>query len=93
LDPHAHATTDQADYFSTQVMRTRRFFLPEWEERQRDAGTLCLVGGGCEWCAPDFVVDRRKFPFLAFEFVSKAAWQRHAGRSNARTRGRARLCL
>jgi AraC-like DNA-binding protein len=63
--------TDQADYFSTQVVRTRRFFLPEWEERQRDAATLCLVGGGCEWCAPDFVVDRQKFPFLAFEFVSK----------------------
>lgn len=63
--------TDQADYFSTQVVRTRRFFLPEWEQRQRDASTLCLVGGGCEWCAPNFVVDRKAFPFLAFEFVSK----------------------
>lgn len=63
--------TDQADYFSTQVMRTRRFFLPEWQERQRDASALCLVGGGCEWCAPDFVVDRQEFPFLAFEFVSR----------------------
>ena len=63
--------TDQADYFSTQVMRTRRFFLPEWQERQRDGGTLCLVGGGCEWCAPDFIVDRQDFPFLAFEFVSR----------------------
>ena len=52
-------------------MRTRRFFLPEWEERQRDAAALCLVGGGCEWCAPDFVVDRHSFPYLAFEFVSK----------------------
>lgn len=63
--------TDQADYFSKQVVRTRRFFLPEWENRQRDSTSLCLVGGGCEWCAPDFVVDRQKFPFLAFEFVSK----------------------
>ena len=63
--------TDQADYFSKQVVRTRRFFLPEWEDRQSDASTLCLVGGGCEWCAPDFVMDRQKFPFLAFEFVSK----------------------
>ena len=63
--------TDQADYFSTQVMRTRRFFLPEWQERQRDGATLCLVGGGCEWCAPDFIVDRQDFPFLAFEFVSR----------------------
>lgn len=63
--------TDQADYFSTQVMRTRRFFLPEWQERQRGGDTLCLVGGGCEWCAPDFIVDRQEFPFLAFEFVSR----------------------
>ncbi|MBL9132442.1 MAG: AraC family transcriptional regulator [Verrucomicrobiaceae bacterium] len=63
--------TDQADYFSTQVVRTRRFFLPEWQERQPDAATLCLVGGGCEWCAPDFVVDRHDFPFLAFEFVGR----------------------
>ena len=26
--------TDQADYFSTQVVRTRRFFLPDWMEMQ-----------------------------------------------------------
>ena len=63
--------TDQADYFSTQVVRTRRFFLPDWEDRHSDAMKLCLVGGGCEWCASDFIVDRQKFPFLAFEFVSK----------------------
>jgi AraC-like DNA-binding protein len=63
--------TEHADYFSTQVMRTRRFFLPDWAERQREMTHLCLVGGGCEWCAPDFVVDRRDFPFLAFEFVSR----------------------
>lgn len=63
--------TDQADYFSTQVERTRRFFLPEWEERQRDTSVLCLVGGGCEWCAADFMVDREDFPFFAFEFVSR----------------------
>ncbi len=63
--------TDHADYFSTQVMRTRRFFLPDWQERQLDAATLGLVGGGCEWGAPDFIVDRQDFPFLAFEFVSR----------------------
>lgn len=52
-------------------MRTRRFFLPEWQGRRRGDMTLCLVAGGCEWCAPDFVVDRQDFPFLAFEFVSR----------------------
>lgn len=65
------SATDQADYFSTQVVRTRRFFLPDWEQCKNDAAKLCLVGGGCEWCAPDFVVDRHSFPFLAFEFVSR----------------------
>ncbi len=67
--------TEQADYFSTQVVRTRRFYLPDWKERQREGGGLCLVGGGCEWCAPDFVVDRKTFPFLAFEFVSRGKGQ------------------
>jgi AraC-like DNA-binding protein len=64
--------TDQADYFSTQVVRTRRFYLPDWRERGREGNApLCLVGGGCEWCAPDFVVKRDRFPYLAFEFVSR----------------------
>lgn len=67
--------TDQADYFSTQVVRTRRFYLPDWRERQRDRNVLCLAGGGCEWCAPDFIVDRQTFPFLAFEFVSRGGGQ------------------
>lgn len=62
---------DQADYFSTQVMRTRRFYLPDWREYERDPHTLALVGGGCEWCAPDFIVDRSDFPYLAFEFVAR----------------------
>lgn len=60
--------TDHADYFSTQVMRTRRFFLPE---RRESAHALCVVAGGCEWCAGDFVVDRARFPFWAFEFVAR----------------------
>lgn len=63
--------TDQADYFSTQVVRTRRFFLRDWKAQQHGANDLSLVGGGCEWCAPDFVVDRQCFPFLAFEFVAR----------------------
>ncbi len=61
-----------ADYFSRQVTNTRRFFYPDWKRRGPLDGVL-LVGGGCEWCAPDFVIDRRRFPFLAFEFV----WRGH----------------
>ena len=67
--------TEQADYFSTQVLRTRRFYLTDWRQRRREGAGLGLVGGGCEWCAPDFVVDRRSFPFLAFEFVARGRGQ------------------
>lgn len=65
-----HAS-EQADYFSTQVLRTRRFYLPDWQQRVRDRLSLSLVGGGCEWCAPDFLVDRQSLPFHAFEFVAR----------------------
>ena len=57
-----------AEYFSRQVTSTRRFFFPDWRRHPTVAG-VTLVGGGCEWCAPDFVIDRQRFPFLAFEFV------------------------
>lgn len=62
---------DTAHYFSTQVARTRRFYDPDWRKRTRAQPWICLVGGGCEWCAPDFLIDRQRFPFLAFEFVSR----------------------
>ncbi len=62
---------DTAHYFSTQVARTRRFYDPNWRKHTRDQSWICLVGGGCEWCAPDFLIDRQRFPFLAFEFVSR----------------------
>ena len=63
--------TDQADYFSPQVMRTRRFFLPDWKSRTRNGMHLTLTGGGCEWCAPDFALSREHLPFESFEFVSR----------------------
>ena len=61
---------NEAAYFSKQVRNTRRFYDPGWQSRAQDGGTS-LVGGGCEWCAPDFVVGRQRFPFLAFEFIRK----------------------
>ena len=64
MNPASH----DADYFSRQVTSTRRFYYPDWKQRP-PLGGWTLVGGGCEWCAPDFVIDRQRFPFLAFEFV------------------------
>ncbi len=66
---------DKADYFSTQVARTRRFYDPDWRRQARHPSWICLVGGGCEWCAPDFLIDRQRFPFLAFEFVARGQGQ------------------
>lgn len=65
------SATSQADYFSSQVVRTRRFFRPEWSKTKGQAGRPSLVAGGCEWCAPDFVIERHRFPYVAFELVSK----------------------
>jgi AraC family transcriptional regulator, arabinose operon regulatory protein len=64
-------TTDHADYFSKQVLRSRRFFLPEWKASPSKTAHLLLVGGGCEWCTPEFKIDRQRLPFLAFEFVAR----------------------
>jgi len=63
--------TEHADYFSARVTRTRRFYHTDWKKRRRDRRRLCLVGGGSEWCAPDFVVDRTHFPYVAFELVAR----------------------
>lgn len=63
--------SDTADYFSKQVLRTRRFFVEEPRGKRGESSGIALVAGGCEWCAPDFVIRRTKFPFLAFEFVAR----------------------
>jgi AraC-like DNA-binding protein len=51
------------------VTQTRRFFVSDWEEQSPSNQRLCLVGGGCEWCAPDFTIDRCRFPYVAIEMV------------------------
>ncbi len=60
-----------ATYFSEQVLRTRRFFVPDWRSHAGSTHRLCLVGGGCEWCAPDFTVDRQRFPYVALELIGR----------------------
>ncbi|MDB6137777.1 MAG: hypothetical protein JWO94_849 [Verrucomicrobiaceae bacterium] len=36
---------DHADYFSPQVVRTRRFFLPKWKKRARSTSLLAVASG------------------------------------------------
>ena len=55
-------------FFSTQVLQARRFFLNlNPSPRLR----LVVVSGGVERCAPNYVVDRRSFPFYSIEFVAR----------------------
>ncbi len=60
-------TVEAADYMSPQVRRAWRFFHPDWESNA--VSGLLLVGGGCEWCQGNFIIDRAEFPYWAFEFV------------------------
>ncbi len=54
-------------FVSQQVTAARRFYL---NLRPRTARELTVVCGGVEACAPDYVVARRDFPYLCFEFVA-----------------------
>jgi AraC family transcriptional regulator, arabinose operon regulatory protein len=60
---------ESAPYFSAQVTQTRRFYHAQWRRQATDDARLNVVGGGCEWCAPDFRMERDTFPYVAMEFV------------------------
>ncbi len=67
--------SEQPEYFSKQVLRTRRFFIHKKNARKATPAspTWQLAAGGCEWCAPDFIIDRQTFPYVAFEFVARGS--------------------
>ncbi len=54
-------------FVSRQVTAARRFYL---NLRPRTARELTVVCGGVETCAPDYVVERRDFPYLCVEYVA-----------------------
>ncbi len=51
------------------VLHTRRFYSPDWLRLAARDTHLDIVGGGGEWCSPDFLIERETFPHLAFEFI------------------------
>jgi AraC-like DNA-binding protein len=67
------SVSQQPEYFSKQVLRTRRFFIAPQRSSQPSTSSVSwqLTAGGCEWCAPDFIIDRQTFPYAAFEFVAR----------------------
>lgn len=57
----------EADYFSSQVIRANRFF------RRQDAegdAAVHVIAAGFERCRPGYAIRREDFPYLALEFVS-----------------------
>jgi len=55
-------------FYSTQVIKARRFNLDVQGGRQQ---ALTVVCGGCEHCEPDFRIDRADFPFYSIEYVAR----------------------
>ena len=56
------------DFFSSQVLEARRFYL---DTSGRDVRPFAVVCGGCEHCEPDYTIDRTDFPFCSIEFVAR----------------------
>lgn len=67
--PVPHAKSSQRPSFvSTQVTEARRYYL---DLRPAPSRGIVVVCGGCERVRPDYVVQRRTFPFIAVEFVAE----------------------
>lgn len=57
--------SDVPDFISRQVRSSRLF----WFDEQDDSRDLRVRCGGLEFCDPDYVVDRSRFPGLVYELV------------------------
>lgn len=59
---------DVPDFFSTQVLEARRFYLDTYSRARRPLTVVC---GGCEHCESSYEIDRAGFPFYSIEFVAR----------------------
>lgn len=77
----ARQDTDAAPphFFSAQVAEARRFYL-DLTPRPRER--LVVACGGLEHCAPEYRIDRKTFPFLSIEFVSRGRGTIRLGQKN-----------
>ncbi len=55
-------------FVSTQVTAARRYYLDLQPKPTRDITVVC---GGCERVRPEYLVQRRTFPYYAVEFVAE----------------------
>lgn len=64
----AMSTGGPPEFFSTQVLEARRFYL---DVSGRTKQPLTVICGGCEHCRPGYRIDRSDFPFHSIEFVAR----------------------
>jgi AraC-like DNA-binding protein len=64
--PGASTATDP-DFFSTQILQARRFFL---NLRPQARLPLTVACGGMEYCDQNYAIQRSTFPFYSIEFVA-----------------------
>jgi AraC-like DNA-binding protein len=66
--PLAMESEKLADFFSEQVRKAWRFHL---DEAPLPSTPLAVVGGGHEFCTPDYAIRRKHFPYYSVEFVAR----------------------
>ena len=57
----------EPDYFSSQVLEAKRFYLNTKSQKNQKLKVVC---GGREHCQPGYRIDRSTFPFYSVEFVA-----------------------
>lgn len=62
------STLAKPDFFSTQILQARRFFL---NLNPRPGNSLTVACGGMEHCDPNYAIQRSSFPFCSIEFVAR----------------------
>ena len=64
----ARPTEKRPSFVSTQVTEARRYYRDLKPKPTRDITVVC---GGCERVRPDYVIERRTFPYFGVEFVAE----------------------
>lgn len=64
----AQSAEKRPSFVSTQVAEARRYYL---DLQPKPAREITVVCGGAERVRPDYVIQRRTFPYFAVEFVAE----------------------
>ncbi|HEX4797559.1 MAG TPA: AraC family transcriptional regulator [Humisphaera sp.] len=69
-----------SDFFSGQVRKARRFSM---EDVCLPDTPLAVVGGGHEFCSPDYAIQREHFPYYSVELVARGrGWLNLEGKAH-----------